>query len=182
MNDEDIRPPGTDTDGKKIADKSRTLAFSSDLPGQNEPLIGAANTETAASAAASLAVASSSKAPSNVPTHIQPPLHNNPPPFYPPNMPPPMMPNRMRYPPPPMPMMRPGYGRPSYHGQGGPGSRFRPPHRSSVYSGGPRILKSDSKIVSDSTIQAKPQIRYENITYTKIDRFCYSNYIFIVTN
>lgn len=90
--------------------------------------------------------------------------------FFPPPPPGLALGGRMRFPPPPMPLppMRPGFnmppGRPPSfggHGHGGPhGPRFRPSNRPSpVFSSAPQIIKSDSKIVSETMIQAKPQIR-----------------------
>jgi len=100
-----------------------------------------------------------------IPPTMRPPTHQPPPHFFPP--PPPGMapPPRMSYPPPMPPMMRHNYNQPpprhmgSYMPPGGPGARFRPPPRNNIFSGTPQLVKSDNKIVSDSMIQAKPQIR-----------------------
>jgi hypothetical protein len=164
MNEDELQPPGTEGGDPS---SSRVISDPSKSPGPeesetfNEPVSiqpedSILNLNTAAETASEIA-AGSSNSRLSAPTHQQAP-------FYPPpglNMPQ----NRMRYTPPLPPMMRPNFGQGPRHlgpyiPPGGSGSRFRQPHRSNVFSGAPQILKSD-KIVSDSMIQAKPQIRYD---------------------
>lgn len=113
--------------------------------------------------------------PPNVPPPAPgPPVHQ----FFPPPPPSLAMGARMRFPPPPpmsLPPMRPGFNMPAgrpppFGGHGGPhGPRFRPaPRPSNVFASAPQIIKSDTKIVSETMIQAKPQIRSLSADVTRL--------------
>lgn len=161
MAEEDLLPPGTETEpGSTLPPpKPKAAPIEPPTPAVPEP------------------APSSSKEPvlpePPLPPVPAPPIRmpTAPPPvpqFFPP--PPPSLPMgaRMRFPPPPpipMPPMRPGFnmpqGRPSFGGHGPPphGHRFRQNRPNNVFASAPQIIKSDSKIVSETMIQAKPQIR-----------------------
>lgn len=122
-----------------------------------EEAVPAAKPDTAAEAASAIAAASSSNRPS---------VPNQPGPYFQPPPPGMNMPgSRMRFPPPPLPpMARPNFPPGSrqigpFIPPGPPGARFRPPQRPATFANSPQVTKSDNKIVSDSMIQAKPQIR-----------------------
>ncbi|CAL8101260.1 unnamed protein product [Orchesella dallaii] len=167
MEEEDLQPPGTEEESggakpKPAAASSEIVpsAAASILPSIVEPLEPPPSKPDPP-----VSILSNPMKPAPPPATVPPPASAAVPQFFPPPPPALALGGRMRFPPPPpLPLMRPGFNsmRPPAFGHGGPpgpGPRFRQAPRASVFSSAPQIMKSDTKIVSETMIQAKPQIR-----------------------